>query len=56
MVNMGKYLLKKGKVCENNECRKTASDLSRLRQIFPPYLPQADRINRTLYFLGLFCQ
>ena len=38
VVNMGKYLSQKGKVRENNECRKTRvifADLSLLRQIFP---------------------
>ena len=30
---MGKYLLEKGNVCENNEC--IFADLSLLRQIFP---------------------
>ena len=38
VVYMGKYLPQKGKVRENNECRKTLvifADLSPFRQIFP---------------------
>ena len=44
VVNMGKYLPKKGKVRENNECLTALiifADLSLLRQIFR-------RINRKL--------
>ena len=51
VVNMGKYLPKKGKVRGNNECRKARgifADLSLFRQIFPLISCFPVRISRNI--------
>ena len=47
MVNMGQYLPKKGKVCENNECGSTRyfHRLFHLEANISPYYPRANEIS-----------